>query len=312
MIHLPLEPKLVDKKDNLARFEIEGLYPGYGVTVGNSLRRVLLSSLEGAAVTQVKIKNVSHEFSAIPGVLEDAIVLMMNLKQMRFKVFSEDPQKAILKAKGEKIVKGSDFKFPSQVEIVNKSCHIATLTDKKAELEMEIQIEKGVGYEPVEARKKKEKLEIGAIPVDSIFTPVKKVSYKVENMRVGERTDFDRLSLEIETDGTLSPEQAFKNASDILLAHFSLLAEKFGAEKKEKELPESDQVQEDGSKDPSKTKTEDLKLSQRTAKALLEAGIKTAGGILKKGEKGLLEVEGIGEKGLKEIKKAVKKLGQDL
>lgn len=233
MILLPKTPKIINKKDNWAKFEIEALYPGYGTTIGNSLRRVLLSSLEGAAVTQMKIKGVSHEFSTISGVLEDVVMIMMNLKKMRFKMHTDEPQKASLKIKGEKEVKGSDFKIPSQVELANKNCHIATLTDKKAELEMEIQIEKGIGYEPVERRKKGEKLEIGVMPIDAIFTPIRRVSFKVENMRVGERTDFDRLNLEIETDGTITPEEAFFNASEILLKHFSLFRDTF----KEKEAP---------------------------------------------------------------------------
>jgi len=226
MISLPLQPKIIEKKGNWARFEIEALYPGYGVTIGNSLRRVLLSSLPGAAVTQMKIRGVSHEFSTIPGVLEDVISIMLNLKQLRFKVFSDEPQKATLKIKGKKEVKASDFKYPTQVELVNKDAPIVTLTDKKAELEMEIQIEKGIGYQARETRKK-EKLEIGLIPLDAIFTPVKKVSFKVENMRVGERTDFDRLFLEIETDGTITPESAFFQASEILVSHFSLIEEPF-------------------------------------------------------------------------------------
>lgn len=230
MILLPHKPKIISKKENWARFEIEALYPGYGVTIGNSLRRVLLSSLEGAAITQMKIKGVPHQFSIISGVLEDVIIIMMNLKQMRFKVYGEEPQKATLKIKGDKEVKGSDFKFPTQIELVNKSCHIATLTDKKAELEMEIKIEKGIGYSPAEQRKTKEKTEIGAIPIDAIFTPTKRVSYGVENMRVGGRTDFDRLTIDIETDGTISPEEAFFNANEILVEHFSIFSEAFKKE----------------------------------------------------------------------------------
>ncbi|MBZ9577779.1 DNA-directed RNA polymerase subunit alpha [Patescibacteria group bacterium] len=225
MILLPKQPKIISKKENWARFEIEALYPGYGVTIGNSLRRVLLSSLPGVAVTQTKIKGIQHEFSVIPGVLEDVITIVMNLKQLRFKMYTDEPQKVTLKIKGEKKVKGSDFKFPSQVELVNKSCYLATLTNKKAELGMEIQVERGVGYEPVERRKKQGKLEVGVISIDAIFTPVKRVSYKVENMRVGERTDFDRLYLDIETDGTVTPEEAFFQASEILVKHFSLFAE---------------------------------------------------------------------------------------
>ncbi len=226
MIPLPLKPKIVEKKGNWAKFEIEALYPGYGVTIGNSLRRVLLSSLEGAAVTQMKIKGVSHEFSTIPGVLEDVIQIMLNLKKLRFRMFTQEPLRATLKVKGEKKVTGADFQLPSQLELVNKDCPIATLTDKKAELEMEVQIEKGVGYLARE-RRKKEKIAIGTILVDAIFTPIRRVAFRVENMRVGERTDFDRLFLEIETDGIISPEEALYKASEILVNHFSLIQETF-------------------------------------------------------------------------------------
>jgi len=226
MISLPLQPKISNKKENWARFEISGLWPGYGVTIGNSLRRVLLSSLAGAAVTQMKIKGIPHEFSTIPGILEDVVLIMQNLKRLRFRIYSEEPQKAHLKAKGVREVKGSDFELPPTIELVNKNTHIATLTGKSAELDMEIQIEKGIGYSSRETRKK-EKLEIGAIPLDAIFTPVKRVSYTIEDMRVGERTDFDRLFLEIETDGTIGPEVAFFEASEILVKHFSSLGETF-------------------------------------------------------------------------------------
>ncbi len=226
MIPLPSQPKIIEKKDNTAVFEIAGLYPGYGVTIGNSLRRVLLSSLPGAAVTQVKIRGVQHEFSNMPGVLEDVITILLNIKQLRFKMYTEEPQRAKLSIKGTKTVKAAAFEMPTQVELVNKDAHIATLTAKSAALEIEILIEKGLGYEPVEARKMG-KLEIGTIAVDAIFTPVRKVSYRVENMRVGERTDFDKLILELGTDGTLTPEEVFSQAADILVKHFSLLQETF-------------------------------------------------------------------------------------
>jgi len=300
MILLPKTPKILNKKDNSARFEIEALYPGYGITIGNSLRRVLLSSLEGAAVTQVKIRGVQHEFSTVSGILEDVVTIVMNLKQLRFKMYSSEAQKAFLKVKGEKEVKGSDFQFPSQVELVNKSCHIAFLTDKKSELEMEIQIEKGIGYEPVERRKKQGKLEIGVIPIDAIFSPVRRVSYKVENMRVGERTDFDRLYLDIITDGTITPEQAFFWASKTLVDHFSLFIET----QKEEKKPEEKKIEED----ITKTRIEDLKLSGRTFNVLINNNIKTVARILRKTDESLLEMEGMGEKGVEEIKKALKKL----
>jgi len=262
MIHLPLSPKIIKEEKNRAIFEIEELYPGYGVTIGNSLRRVLFSSLPGAAITQVKIKGVQHEFSTIPGVLEDVISIILNLKQLRFKLFSEEPQKATLKVKGEREVKADDFKLPSQVELVNKDAHIATLTNKSASLEMEVLIERGVGYQSRELRRKsksQEKLEIGVIPLDAIFSPVKKVSFKVENMRVGKRTDFDRLFLEIETDGAISPKEAFFQANEILLSHFNLFASVFGDKK---ESPEKETV-----KKPAKEKKEEKqKETKRGAK----------------------------------------------
>jgi len=229
MISLPSSPKIIEKKENWALFEIEGLYPGYGTTIGNSLRRVLLSSLEGAAITRVKIKGVQHEFSTIPGVEEDVINILLNLKQLRFKIFGDEPQVATLSIKGEKKVKGSDFKLPSQMELVNKTAPICTATSKSTELEIEILVEKGIGYEPVE-RRKKGKLGIGEIPLDAIYTPVRKVSFHVENMRVGERTDYDRLRIEVETDGTITPEQVLFRASEILINHLSLIKETFKKE----------------------------------------------------------------------------------
>jgi len=255
MISLPLSPKVIQKsplfphRKNQAVFQIEALYPGYGVTIGNTLRRVLLSSISGAAVTEVKIKGVQHEYSTIPGVLEDVVMVIQNLKKLRFKIFEGDVQKAQLKVKGEKEVKGSDFKLPSQIKLSNPDCHIATLTNSKAEIEMEIQVEKGVGYETQEQRKKK-KSEIGTISIDAIFTPIRNVSFQIENMRVGERTDYDKLNLEIETDNTITPEQAFLEACQILIKHFALFTEAITlpAEKPVKEAPKK-------SKKPAKKKS---------------------------------------------------------
>jgi len=308
MISLPQKPKITKKAPNIATFEIEGLYPGYGPTIGNSLRRVLLSSLPGAAVTQMKIKGVQHEFSNIPGVLEDVMIIGLNLKQLRFKMYTEEPQKVRLKIKGEKEIKGSDFELPSQVELVNKSSHIATLTEKRAELDIEIQIEKGIGYVSVE-RRKKEKLEIGVIALDAIFTPLRRVSFNVENMRIGDRTDFDRLILEIETDGTITPEEAFLQASEILVNHFSLLFESVTVPKEEKKAEAKKKGAEE---DLAKIAVEELKLSLRTKNALLNSNIKTLGGISRKNEKSLLELKGMGEKGVKEIKRVLKKKGLEL
>jgi DNA-directed RNA polymerase subunit alpha len=309
MIPLPLKPKVTKKEQNIAIFEVEGLYPGYGVTIGNSLRRVLLSSLQGAAITQMKVKGVQHEFSTIPGVLEDVITIGLNLKQLRFKAYADEPQKARLKVRGEKEVKASDFELPTQVELITKNSHVATLTDKKAELDIEIQIEKGIGYQPVEQRKKN-KLEIGAIALDAYFTPVRKAKYEVENMRVGERTDFDKLSLEIETDGAITPQEAFYQATDILVKHFSLIIE--GLEKEKEKEKVSEKPEKAAEEDVSKIKVEDLKISLRTMNALLNNNIKTVGGLSRKSEKSLLELKGMGEKGIKEIRRVLKKLGFEI
>ena len=310
MIPLPNQPKIIKKEDNIVSFEIEGLYPGYGVTFGNTIRRILLSSLEGAAVTQAKISGVQHEFSTIPGVVEDSISILLNLKQLKFKIFTDEPQKAFLKIKGEKEISASDFKLSPQVELINEDAHIATLSDKKAELEIEITIEKGVGYDSVE-RRKNDKLAIGEMPLDAIFTPVRKVSYRVENMRVGERIDFDRLIVNLETDGSITPEEALTQALEILIKHFEFFvkgiktkvpsSEKIEVKKIEKK--ETDQV---------KASIEDLKLSARTLAVLEKGGIKSIEGIIRKSEKNISDLEGMGEKGLKEIKKALKKIGLEL
>jgi DNA-directed RNA polymerase subunit alpha len=313
MIPLPKKPKIIKENENKGVFEIEALYPGYGVTIGNSLRRALLSSLEGAAITKVKIKGVPHKFSTIKGVLEDVILILLNLKKVRLKMYASEPQTGTLKVKGEKEVKASAFKLPPQAEIVNKNLHIATLTDKKAILEMEIWIEKGIGYEPQD-RRKREKLEIGTISLDAIYTPIKNVAFRIENMRVGERTDYDRLIIEIETDGTISPEEALLQAFEILVSHFSFLNKSLKKEEKEErptKKKEKKKIKEKP-KDLSKIKIEELDISQRTVAVLGENRIKSVAGLMGKKENSILSLKGIGEKGLKEIKNALKKLGLEL
>ena len=187
---LPQSPKIVNKEGNLAVIEIDSLYPGYGTTLGNALRRVLLSSIPGAAITTVKITGVDHEFSTIPNVMEDVIHILLNLKQIRFKLFKDEAITIKLSVKGEKKVTAGDFQTRGgEVEIVNTDAYIATLTDKKATLEIEAEITPGVGYEPIE-RRKKDKIAIGSIALDAIFTPVRKVKFSAENMRVGDRTDL--------------------------------------------------------------------------------------------------------------------------
>ncbi|MBI4138337.1 MAG: DNA-directed RNA polymerase subunit alpha [Candidatus Wildermuthbacteria bacterium] len=258
MIPLSHTTKVVSNEGNKGVFEIEALYPGYGVTLGNSLRRVLLSSLEGAAITHVKMKNVSHEFSGIPGVMEDMLGIILNLKQLRFRVYSDEPQKAVVRVKGEKEVRASDFDFPAQVEVINKNAPIARLTDKNAELDMEITVAKGVGYQAAESRKGG-KEELGVMEIDSIYTPIQKVNYRVEQMRVGDRTDFDRLIVDVETDGTMSPETAFWQAAEILVKQFEIIRAGVTPEKTkvldEKEQPEENAAGAEEKEDkPKKTK----------------------------------------------------------
>jgi len=311
MIPLPLKPVLVKKEGHKAVFEIAGLYPGYGLTVGNCLRRVLLSSLQGAAITQVKIEGVSHEFSVMPGVFEDIVMLILNLKKLTFKTHSDEPQTISLSVKGEKEVKGKDFKLTSELELANPEEHIATLTKPSAELKIEALVESGIGYELAKGREIK-KMEIGAMPIDAVFTPMQRVSFKVESMRVGKRTDFDLLRLEIETDGTISPEDALKKAADILIEHFSVVA-KIGEEAKSNvEDILAKKVAKVKEEDAAKIKIEDAKLSERIKNVLLSNNIKTLGGLARKSESDLAQMEGLGDKAVAEVKKALKKVSLEL
>lgn len=233
-ISLPQEPKYTELSPSHGKIEILECYPGYGTTLGNAIRRVLLSSLEGAAVTSVKIKGVTHEFTTMPGVMEDMVQIILNLKQVRFRMASEEPMKISLKFKGEGKVTAADFKVSTGLEIVNPEQVIATLSDKKAEIDMEVEVASGIGYIPVEQQAREK--EIGVIAIDAIYTPVKRVNFEVENMRVGKRTDYDKITIEIMTDGSITPEGAFNKAVAILMSQFSALAseEVIAPEKTEK------------------------------------------------------------------------------
>lgn len=221
---IPLPTKCVvrDEGPDHATILIEPLYPGYGTTLGNSLRRVLLSSLPGAAVTAVKIADISHEFSTLPHVKEDIVAILLNVKQLRFRLAGDESLTATLKVKGEKTVTGRDLKLPTNLELINTDQLIATLTDKAATLEMELTVAPGRGYVPVENREK-EKLEIGMIAVDAIYTPIRNVNFTVEHVRVEQMTNFDRLILDVRTDGTISPVAAVMSAGSMLVEHFSFL-----------------------------------------------------------------------------------------
>jgi len=221
MISLPIEIKQKQTTNpNIGIFEIEGLHPNYGITIGNTLRRVLLSSIEGAAVTAIKIKGVSHEFSEISGVLESILDIVLNIKMLRVKLFTEEAQTLVLNAKGEKEIFASNFEKNPNIEIQNKELKIATLTDKKSELEIEVTIEKGTGYRTLEEAKD-EKTPIGTILVDSAFSPVVRVKVDSEDMRLKGRVDYNRLIIEIETDGSIAPKDALEQATNILAQHFA-------------------------------------------------------------------------------------------
>lgn len=245
--------KKISETDKEGIFEIEGLYSGYGLTVGNALRRVFLSSLPGAAITQVKIKGANHEFTTIEGIKEDVVEIGLNLKQIRFRIHSDEPQVLVLKVKGEQEVTAADIETNSQVDLITPAAHIATLTSKSADLDMEITVEKGLGYVPVDTRKS-EKLPIGVIALDALFSPVTKVNFTVENMRVGERADYNRLRLIVETDGSLTPSAALRKASNILQDHFVKIS---GVEVKEHE-PASVKVPE-GEEKPKKKRAKKKK-----------------------------------------------------
>jgi DNA-directed RNA polymerase subunit alpha len=210
--------------ETYAKTVIEPCYPGYGATLGNALRRILLSSLPGAAVIKVKILNIQHEFSSLPNVKEDMVDLVLNLKLLRVKIHEGENAILTLDAKGEKEIFAKDIKTPSNVDIINKDLLIATLTDKSAELQMEITVEKGRGYIPVEMQTR-EKGEIGTIAIDAIYSPIKTVNFSNENVRVGQMTNYDRLTLEITTDGTITPHEALQQATEILVQHFQLIHE---------------------------------------------------------------------------------------
>ncbi len=216
-----VEIKTVSENEKGGVFEIGGLFAGYGLTIGNALRRALLSSLPGAAVTEIKVKNAPHEFSTIPGVQEDIVELLLNFKKLRFHLHTDEPQTLILKKKGEGTITAEDIKLNSDVDLMNPEEVLAHLTAKDAELDIEIKVERGLGYVPVENRKTEGgRLSIGTIAIDAIFTPVQSVNYTVEDMRVGDRTDYNRLKIEITTDGTISPSHALHKAANILKDHF--------------------------------------------------------------------------------------------
>lgn len=307
-IVLPSKPRIVSEVGFSGSYEIDGLYPGYGHTLGNSLRRIILSSLPGSAVTSVKIAGISHEFSVISGVKEDAVTILLNLKRVRFSIVSNEPQTLTLKVKGAKEVTAGDIKVPGGVEVLNPELVIATITDKSAELDMEITAQKGLGFVSKEVLEKN-RVDIGQITLDAIFTPVRRVSYEVENMRVGDRTDFNRLKIFIETDGTITPKEALEKSIETMISQLKAI---IGFKEEDVILSPSHKAEspkENVDDDSLKTRIETLDLSARTLNALSNANIRTVGGLARKKEKDILEIEGMGAKGLNEIKDVLEKFG---
>jgi len=314
-IILPSKPRIVSESETKGVYEIENLYPGYGHTLGNSIRRVILSSLPGTAITTVKIAGVAHEFSTIAGVKEDVINILLNIKQLRFKLHGDEGQSITLKTNKVGKVTAKDLIVPSQVEVLDTDQIIATITDKNADLEIEMMLERGIGY-VAKDNHQHEKVAIGTIALDAVFSPIRKVTYEVENMRVGNRTDYNRLRISLETDGVITPREALESAISIMISQLKAIV---GFKEEEKEIPEVEEsvaplTEEKGvlQEDMLKTRIEDVNFSARTMRALSEASIRTLGGLARKREEDLLQIAGLGEKGIAEIRRALSNFGVTL
>lgn len=313
-ILLPSIPTVVEEAGNKGIYEVENLYPGYGHTLGNSLRRIIHSSIPGCAITSLKIEGVQHEFSTIEGVVEDVITLILHLKRVNFKMLNDGPATVKLEVKGEKKVTAKDLECGSEIEVVNKDEYICELSSKSASLSIEMTIEKGIGYRAKSAVTNREKTPIGTIVLDADFTPIRRVKYEVEDMRVGDRTDYNKLVLFIETDGSISPREAFSTSVETMIKQLEVLvtiAPKKIVAKEENFTANVQDVPEDED-EIKKTKIDEMNLSSRTVNALMMAGIKSVAGIVRKTEADLHEVEGLGEKAVEEIKEAIEKLGLTL
>ena len=289
--------EVVQAAEHFGRFKIEPLDPGYGHTLGNALRKVLLSSLPGAAVTRVKIEGVYNELATLPGVTEDVMELVLNLKGVRVRFSSEKPVKALLSRRGAGVVTARDLDLPAGVEVVNPGHYLCTLEGDDARLEIEVTIERGRGYLAADQR---DLVAIGEIPVDAIFTPVPRVYYMVENTRIGQATDFDRLLLDIWTDGTIKPGDALSYAAQVLVQYSQTVADfnRLVVEPEEQPAPSGLAIP----ADVYDTAIEDLDLSTRTYNCLKRADITKVGQVLQMDEKALLSVRNLGQKSMEEIR----------
>ncbi len=296
-------------KENSGKFFAAPFERGYGITLGNSLRRVLLSSIEGAAVTAIKITGIQHEFSAIPGVVEDVPEIILNIKNLVLKSHSKVPKTLTIKKNTKGEIRAKDIETDETVEIINPDLHICTLS-KDVKFNMELEVSKGRGYVPQEANKKEDQT-IGVIPVDSIFSPVRRVNFFVENTRVGQRTDYDKLILEIQTNGAINPKDALLYASNILARHLDIFVN-FG-QLPEEEIEEPVMTQEEITLyEKLRLPISELELSVRSSNCLREANIKTIADLVKKGEEEMLGFKNFGKKSLTEIKQLLVSMGLSL
>jgi len=299
-----IEFTIKEEQNHYGQFVVEPLERGYGTTLGNALRRILLSSLPGAAITSVKFDGALHEFSSLPGVLEDTIEIILNLKSISLKIHSDEPQTMIIDVKKAGAVKAGDIKVPSDVEILNGQQHICTL-EENANLYMEMEAVNGRGYVPAEKNKQAQQ-PIGVIPVDSMFSPIRKVNYRVENTRVGQITDYDKLTLDIWTDGSIKPDEAISIAAKILNTHIALFVNL--TEQVDDVEISSDQKEEDRDRILEMT-IEELDLSVRSYNCLKRAGMNTVGDLVQKTEDEMIKVRNLGKKSLEEVEQKLEELG---
>ena len=312
-VTLPSKPRVVSEEGFKGIFEIDGLYPGYGHTLGNSLRRIILSSLPGAAITQVKINGVEHEFSTLSGIKEDVLTVLLNLRRVRLQLHGDEPMTISIKKSDAGPVTAADIEAPSQVEVLNPEQYITEITNKSTKLDIEMTVENGLGYVPREVHQK-DKVEIGTIALDAVFTPIRRANYEVENMRVGDRTDYNRLRLVIETDGTFSAKEALEKSIEIMIHQLKSI---IGFQEQVKESSPEPVVEEaltSEEPDPEvlKTRMETVDLSARTQQALEDASIRTIGGLVRKKKDDILALDGIGPKGVEEIEALLSKMNLTL
>jgi len=295
--------------DRYGKFFAAPFERGYGITIGNSLRRVLLSSIEGAAVTAVKIAGVQHEFTTVPGITEDVPEIVLNLKSLILRSHSKVPKTIFIKKGSKGEIKGKDIETDETIEVINPDLHIATLT-KDTKFLMELEVSKGRGYVPQELNKKEDQ-SIGTIPIDSMFSPVRKVNFAVENTRVGQRTDYDKLVLEIWTNGAITPKDALLYASNILQRHLDIFVN-FGQLPEEEEAEPEMTQEEVALYEKLRLPISELELSVRSSNCLREANIKTIADLVKKGEDEMLGFKNFGKKSLSEIKQLLVGMGLSL